>query len=111
MIAISRCTAGLPNEQQPPLLTPRPSAGRQQPRETARVQEREPAQVEHQTRRSTPLDAPQLLIERIGMLEIQLAAECHAHRAAREWLDGQPEASHLPSIVRVLTTGTRFCGN
>jgi hypothetical protein len=42
------------------------------------------------------------------MLEIQLAAERQAHRATREWLDGQPEASHrTPSPrVRVLTIVT-----
>jgi hypothetical protein len=45
------------------------------------------------------------------MLEVQLTAERYAHRVAFKWLDGQPEASHPPSIVRVLTTGTRFCGD
>ena len=98
MIAISRWTAlAAAHEQQPALLAPRPPARRQQPRETAGVQERQAPQVEHKAMRPAPLDPPQLLIERVRVLEIQLTAECHAHRAAREWLDGQPEASH-PSL-------------
>jgi hypothetical protein len=35
------------------------------------------------------------------VLEIELAAERHAHRAVRKRLDGQPEASHRSSSVFV----------
>ena len=98
-MASSRVTAApAAHQQQPALLAPRPPARSQQPRETAGVQERQASQIEHKAMRAVPLDPSHLLIERVGMFEIQLTAECHAHRTTREWLDGQAEASHPPSL-------------
>ena len=86
------------DQQQAALLAPGPPARSQQPRETAGIQEREAPEIEHKAIGPSPLDPSQLLIERVGMFEIQLPAERYAHRTTREWLDGQAEASHLPSL-------------
>src|ERR671917_505200 len=55
-------------------------AGGEQSRQAARVQEREPAQVEHKAGRPPALQPAQLLVERVGVFEVQLPAERYAHR-------------------------------
>ena len=68
-------------------------------------------QVEHEAGWPRRLHPAHLLVERVRVLEVQLAAERYAHRAARKWLDGQPEASH-PSLPLIRCAhGTRSAGD
>ena len=84
--------SGIGVEPEKPPFAP----GGQQPGQPAGVEELELAQVEHDTRRSCRLDAAQLLVERVRVSEVELAAQGDPHRSRVEFLDGQPEAVHCP---------------
>src|SRR3712207_6883627 len=67
---------------------------------SAGVQERQPAQVEHEAGRPPALHPAQLFVECVGVLEIELSTERYSHRVARQRLDGQPRSEEHTSELQ-----------
>ena len=104
---------GAAHEHEPAAGLHRPAARGHQAGEPAGVEEGQLAQVEADAARVERLDALELLVERVRVLEIQLAAERDLDGVVLQLLDGEGQAPHcdpLP-VVLVLTLPPRRANN